>query len=131
VRTLVIVACVVGAFILISIAVAVAIPVYLNQRNKGAVASLSSLTCQEVARDAVTLSMREATADQVPLVGVTDTAILRDGRAGLTVPNRGQTAFVMSCRGTGQWKDGQSSVVTVEVDLNSARQRVLSVNWGQ
>ncbi|HEY5518375.1 MAG TPA: DUF2510 domain-containing protein [Cellulomonas sp.] len=128
-RALIIVASVVGAFILVGILSAIAIPVFLNQREKASLAEFSSLTCQQVATNAVALSMREATADQVPLVGMTDAVVVEDGRKALKVPEPGSTAFVMSCRGTGQWQDGQSSVVTVEVQLNSDRQQVLSLSW--
>ncbi|HEX5332995.1 MAG TPA: DUF2510 domain-containing protein [Cellulomonas sp.] len=126
---LIIVALVVGAFLVVGILAAIAIPVFLNQREKASLAEFSSLTCQQVASNAVALSMREATSDQVPLVGMTDAVVVEDGRTSLKVPEPGSTAFVMSCRGTGQWQDGQSSVVTVEVRVDSDRQQLLSLSW--
>ncbi len=35
----------------------------------------------------------------------------------------------MSCRGNGTWKDGLTSTVTVDVDLDSNRKRPLDISW--
>lgn len=126
---MIIAASVVGGLILVGILAAIAIPVFLNQRAKATVAELSTLTCATVAQDAVALSKREATADQIPLVDLTSATLVQDNRAGLTVPSAGHEAFVMSCRGDGTWQDGLTSVVTVDVYLTSDRKRVLDMSW--
>jgi type II secretory pathway pseudopilin PulG len=128
-QTVAIVAGIVGGFFVLSILAAIAIPVFLNQQKKAAVADVASLSCQQVAADAVALSKQQATADQIPLVGMTGAVIVDDRRSTVRLPSPGAKAFVMSCRGTGEWMDGQSSNVTVQVYVTSDGKRQLSVSW--
>jgi len=126
---MIVAASVVGGIVLLGILAAIAIPVFLNQRDKATVAELSTLTCAQVAQDAVAVSMRGATADQIPLVDLTGSTLVQDNRAGLKVPTSGHEALVMSCQGDGTWKDGLTSVVRVDVYLDSHRKRVLDMSW--
>lgn len=126
---MIVAASVIGAIVVLGIVAAIAVPVFLNQRAKATVAGLSTLTCETVAQQAVALSMREATGDQVPLVGLTGSTLVEDDRAGLTVPTAGHESLVMSCWGNGTWKDGRTSTVTVDVYLDSNRKRLLDLSW--
>jgi len=95
----------------------------------GILAAVAATSCQQVAADAVALSQKQATGDQIPLMGLTDAVVVDDRRATVRLPPTGSTAFVMSCRGGGVWKDGQSSVVTVKVYVTSEGKQQLSVSW--
>jgi len=130
---LVIALCVVGALVVTGVLAAIVIPVFLNQRGIARVDESRSLTCAQVATDAVALSASEAAKSTGPaaiaLVALTDPVVVDDQRATLTRPRGGSTSFVMSCRGAGQWADGLTSTVTVKVyvDANGARQ--LTMTW--
>ncbi len=63
---MIVAASVVGGIVILGILAAIAVPVFLNQRAKATVAELSTLTCKTVARQAVALSMQEATGEQIP-----------------------------------------------------------------
>ena len=128
-RGVVIALSVVGGFVVLSILAAVAIPLFLNQQKKAGVAAVAATSCQQVAADAVALSQKQATGDQIPLMGLTDAVVVDDRRATVRLPPTGSTAFVMSCRGDGLWKDGQLSVVTVKVYVTSTGKQQLSVSW--
>ena len=128
-RAVVIALSVIGGFLVLGILAAVAIPLFLNQRGKAGVADVAATSCQQVATDAVALSQQQATGNQIPLVGLTDAVVVDDHRATVRLPPGGTTAFVMSCRGDGVWKDGQSSVVTVKVYVTSEGKQQLSVSW--
>lgn len=127
-RVLVILASVVGGFILLSLLAAIAIPLYLNQQQKASLADIVSLSCRDVAAEAVAFSTKNAPQGKIPLVGMTDAVLVTDQRAGLQVPATGSKAFVMSCRGTGQWEDGVSSSVTVRLYLTSDRKHWISIS---
>ncbi len=122
-------ASVIGVIVVLGIFAAIAVPVVLNQRAKATVAALSTLTCETVAQQAVAMSKREATGEQIPLVELRGTTLVEDDRAGLTVPTAGHESHVMSCRGNGTWKDGLTSTVTVDVYLDSNRTRLLDISW--
>jgi type II secretory pathway pseudopilin PulG len=128
-RVVVIALSVIGGFVVLGILAAVAIPLFLNQRGNAGVADVAATSCQQVAADAVALSQKQATGNQIPLVGLTDAVVVDDHRATVRLPPGGTTAFVMSCRGNGMWKDGQSSVVTVKVYVTSTGKQQLSVSW--
>ena len=128
-RAVVIALSVIGGFVVLGILAAVAIPLFLNQRGKAGVADVAATSCQQVAADAVALSQQQATGNQIPLMGLTDAVVVDDHRATVRLPPGGTTAFVMSCRGDGVWKDGQSSVVTVKVYVTSTGKQQLSVSW--
>ena len=128
-RGVVIALSVIGGFVVLSILAAVAIPLFLNQRSKAGVADVAASSCQDVAADAVALSQKQATGNQIPLMGLTNSVVVDDHRATVRLPPGGTTAFVMSCRGDGLWKDGQSSVVTVKVYVTSTGKQQLSVSW--
>ncbi len=126
---MIVAASVIGGIVALGILAAIAVPVFLNQRAKATVAELSTLTCETVAQQAVALSTREATGEQIPLVDLTGTTLVADDRAGLAIPTAGHESLVMSCRGTGTWKDGLTSTVTVDVYLDSHSKRLLDISW--
>ena len=123
----VILASVFGGLILLGILTAIALPVFLAQRQKASGADVTSLTCQQVVDDAVAMTKRQATGGQIPLTAVTDPILVDDQRAGLQLPAPGDKAFVMACRGSGQWEDDVVTTVTVRLFLTSDGKHWISV----
>jgi len=121
--------CAVVGLFTVSILAAVAIPVFLNQREKASLAELSSLGCEDVASNAVSLSLPSASGDTL-LVGMTGSVLMEDERARVRVPDRDGEAFVMSCSGVAQWGNGNSSPVMVEVYLDADRMQVYYLDEG-
>ena len=126
-RVAVILASVVGGLILLGILTAIALPVFRAQRQKASGADVTSLTCQQVVDDAVAMTKRQATGGQIPLTAVTDPILVDDQRAGLQLPAPGDKAFVMACRGSGQWEDDVVTTVTVRLFLTSDGKHWISV----
>ena len=126
-RVAVILASVVGGLILLGILTAIALPVFRAQRQKASGADVTSLTCQQVVDDAVAMTKRQATGGQIPLTAVTEPILVDDQRASLQVPAPGDKAFVMACRGSGQWEDDVVTTVTVRLFLTSDGKHWISV----
>lgn len=127
---LIIAGSIVGTLVIVGILAAIAIPVFLNQRAKADVTALKSLTCAEVASQTVAKSKLESSADEIPLVAVSDVSLTEDHRAGLKAPAVGKAkALVMVCSGTGTWQDKVTTPVTMSVYLTSDHKKVLTFDW--
>ena len=126
-----IISIVVGVVIL-GILAAIAIPVFLDQQQKAALAELDSLTCEDVGASAVDLSAEGAAASgMIALVAMTDAVVVADQRATLQFPDNGSRVFVMTCDGTGTWADGLATPLTVDVYVDSALTPILELAWDE
>lgn len=112
--------------VVLGILAAIAIPVFLNQRQQ---AELAALDCNQIAADAVALSQQEAGSDLIALVELDDPVLVRDERSSFRTPQPGSEAYVMTCEGNGVWADGLTERIWVDVHLTSAREPVLSLGW--
>jgi len=130
-RGAIIAVCVVGGFFALSILTAIAIPVFLNQRAKAELSSLSAVTCESVGAEAVATSQAGVTGDQIPLTSVRGLVVEQDGRATMRRPDPGGQAFVLSCAGTALWQDGVTTPVVVQLDIDSTLEHVVTFTWDE
>ena len=126
---LVVLGCVVGGLVLVGILAAIAIPVFLNQRQKALVAQYGSMTCDEVVVDAIALSVEEAGTADIALVSVRDAVLTADLRPELRVPPVGEERLMLTCSGTGTWEDGLETPVTIDVYIDHTPNALLEVTW--
>lgn len=125
-KVLVALASLLVAIVLLGVVAAIAIPVFLAQQQR---AALAEIDCTQVAADAVALSQQDAGADLIALVSLDDMTLAEDHRPDVRTPPAGQESLVLTCAGTGVWADGFESPTSVDVYLDHQRQTVLSVRW--
>ncbi|WP_250445877.1 hypothetical protein, partial [Actinotalea sp. C106] len=116
----------------VGVVAAIAIPVYLNQRQQAALEPLRAATCEQVAAETISLSAQEVAAsaeEQIPLVSLTETTLVDDRRATVTAPSAGTEALVMVCEGTGVWADDFTSTVTVSLFVDAGLETFQTVTW--
>lgn len=130
-RGAIVAVCIVGGFFALMILAAIAIPVFLNQRAKAEVSSLSTVTCESLGAEAVATSQANVTGGQIPLASVSGLTIAQDNRATVRRPSPGAQSFVLSCSGTALWQDGVSTPLLVELDIDSAVQHVVTFTWDE
>ncbi|NTW39072.1 MAG: DUF2510 domain-containing protein [Cellulomonadaceae bacterium] len=128
-RTAVIVVSIVTVLFLLTVLPAIAIPVFLNQRNKAELAALNTLTCQDVGDDAVTYSAEEAGTDLIALTSTSDMVLTNDLRGSLRRPTGSSTTLVMTCTGTGGWADGVSTPLTVSLYIDAQIDHSVQMSW--
>jgi len=116
-----IVAIVLGSFFAVSILAAIAIPVFLHQREAAAgqpdaaPVNFDRFGCADLATGAVRFSRDVEYPGDPLLTSVEDLVLLEDERADLQVPVMGEYEFVMSCTGTGTWEDDYVAPVVLEL----------------
>ena len=120
-----IVAIVLGSFLAVSILAAIAIPVFLSQREAAAgrpgvapAAGFDRAQCTDLAADAVRFSSDVEYPGDPLLTSVEDLALFEDERADLQVPAEGEYELIMSCTGTGTWEDGFVAPVVLELVMD-------------
>jgi len=129
-----IVAIVLGSFLAVSILAAIAIPVFLHQREAAAgqpdaaPVNFDRFGCADLATGAVRFSRDVEYPGDPLLTSVEDLVLLEDERADLQVPVMGEYEFVMSCTGTGTWEDG--SVAPLVLELLMDADGIGLVNYG-
>lgn len=128
---LIVVGVTVGVVVVLGILAAISLPVFLSQRAKANLVDVRSLTCTEIASEAVSQSLQSASGDDIPLTDLTGAVLADDARSTLQLPAAGHTAYAMTCTGTGTWKDGLTSAVTVEVYVRHTGTHVLDVTWDE
>ena len=115
-----IVGIVVGSVLVLSMLAAVAIPVFLNQRSRAAVADLRYLSCAHLAADAVAFSGDIERRGDPVLVDVDELAMVEDARDGLVLPTREyEDTLVLACTGTGAFEDGSVTPLYLEFTIDS------------
>lgn len=122
---------VVGAFVLLGIIAAVAIPVFLNQRDKAAVGDLAALTCQDLAGQVALDSVDQPTDDGHWIVEVADVWLVEDARDQVVPPTGADEAFVLTCAGTAVWDDQLEEPVQIDLYVDSRMDRVYYLFWGE
>ena len=116
-----IVGIVVGSFLAVMILAAIAVPVFLNQREAAAdqpgaaPVNFDRTGCADLATGAVRFSRDVEYPGDPLLTSVEDLVLLEDERAELQVPLAGEYEFVMSCTGTGTWEDDYVAPVVLEL----------------
>ena len=131
---LIVVCAVAAALIGVSILAAIALPVFLDQRAKAAVAELGldAVTCEQVADYAVQVSAAGQSQDAGPLAAMTEVTLVGDNRSTVRVPSTdGDPALVMSCGGTGTKPDGTTAPVTANLYLDSSSQQLVAYGWDE
>ncbi|WP_081785245.1 DUF2510 domain-containing protein [Cellulomonas sp. KRMCY2] len=123
----VIVLAVVGGLVVLGILAAIAIPVFLNQRNDAAVAGLDYLSCDGIAADAVTYSNDGTDPAATPLVDITEIELVEDLRESAQVPFGAAEELVLDCRGVAQWSDGLVQPIRIWAAIDSEVE--VWINW--
>lgn len=113
--------------VVVALMVAAAIPVYREQHDRGNVGSVTTMTCDDVADEAIQLAAVEKDLD--PLASVTGAAVARDARDIVRLPAPGAEAFVMSCSAMGTRPDGSSGPVTIDLYIDHERTHLLWYTW--
>lgn len=114
-----------GSFLAVSILAAIAIPVFLHQREAAAgqqgaaPVNFDRIGCADLAADAVRFSRDVEYPGDPLLTSVGDLVLLEDERADLQVPVEGAYESVMSCTGTGTWADGEVAPVVVQLLMDA------------
>lgn len=129
-RALVIVGLVIGGIVLLGILAAIAIPVFLNQRNQAEMAAYDALTCTEVIAEAIRLSEADTLSGGIPLSSMTDVAIAEDARPLTARPPTGGDTYLMSCDGQGLWADGLETYVVIDVYVGDEFEMLIELSWG-
>jgi hypothetical protein len=129
--TLIVLGCVLGGLVVVGILAAIAIPVFLNQRVKAELADLRSVTCESVAAEAVALSQAQVSGTDVPLTSMSGLTVTDDRRATVQRPATGGLSPVLTCTGTALWEDGVTTPAVVTLDVDSALQHQVSVDWDE
>ena len=120
-----IVAIVLGSFLAVMILAAIAIPVFLNQREAAvgrpgaAPVNFDRFGCADLATGAVRFSRDLEYPGDPLLTSVENLVLFEDERADLQVPVMGEYEFVMSCTGTGTWEDGDVGPVVVQLLMDA------------
>ncbi|MBO9555326.1 DUF2510 domain-containing protein [Cellulomonas sp.] len=128
---LIVVGCVVGGLFVVGILAAIAIPVFLNQRVKAELADLRTVTCESVAAEAVALSRAQVSGTDVPLTSMSDLTVTDDRRTTVQRPATGGLAPVLTCTGTALWDDGATTPAVVTLEVDSALQHQVYVDWDE
>ena len=128
-RVLIILAAVLAALIILGILAAIAIPVFLNQRNNAELAAYDSLTCAEVVDEAIRLSEVDAATEGIALQSMTDVAIADDARPLTERPPGGGDSYLMSCDGQGLWADGLETYVVIDVYVDDEFEMLIELFW--
>ena len=129
-----IVGIVVGSFLAVMILAAIAVPVFLNQREAAvgrpgaAPVNFDRFGCADLATGAVRFSRDLEYPGDPLLTSVENLVLFEDERADLQVPVMGEYEFVMSCTGTGTWEDG--SVAPLVLELLMDADGIGLVNYG-
>lgn len=116
-----------AGIVALGLLVAAAVPGYHQQRQRVALAPLVSMTCDDVAGEAVEIARTEKDLD--PLQAVTSATVARDGRDILRIPPPGVEEFVMSCSGTGIRPDGSTAPLTIDLYIDHERTHLLWYTW--
>ncbi len=113
---------------------AIAVPVFLNQREVAAdqpgaaPVNFDRTGCADLATGAVRFSRDVEYPGDPLLTSVEDLVLLEDERADLRVPLAGEYEFVMPCTGTGTWEDGSVAPVVLELLMDADRMGL--INYG-
>lgn len=113
--------------VVLGMLVAAAVPVYRQQHERARLENVTAMTCDDVAREVVTLA--RTAKDLEPLEAVTGTAVVRDGRGAVRIPAPGTEEFVMSCSGTGTRTDGSTAPLTFDLYIDHQRTHLLWYSW--
>ena len=100
---------------------------YRDGQERAKLASVTAMTCDDVADEAVQLGSTEH--ELTPLASVAGAAVSRDGRAAVKIPAPGVEAFVMSCTGMGTRPDGSVAPLTIELYIDHERTHLLWYSW--
>ena len=128
-KALIAVAAVGVGLVVLGILAAIAIPVFLNQRNAAQVAELSSVTCADLAATVTLDSVAAPTEDGPYLVEVKGVELVDDARGSVEKPQPGAEAFVMTCVGTAVWDDMLEEPVQIDLFVDSAMEQVYYLGW--
>lgn len=131
VKALIVVGAILGTLVLVGVVAAVAIPVFLDQRDQAERSELADLTCEDANADAVRLSLEQTPDDMVALTSVTGSTLTVDNRRTVETPAAGGEALVMTCEGDGLWADGVTTRVWVELWLLDDRSLEVGVRWDE
>ena len=128
-KVLIALASVVVGLVLIGVIAAVAIPVFLNQRDKAQAADLSSVTCDALADQVALDSTAAPTEDGHWIVEVAGPVLVDDARGSVSQPAEGDETFVLSCAGTAVWDDDLQEPVQIDLFVDSEWERVYYISW--
>ena len=125
----IVISSVVGGVLLLGMIAAVAIPVVLNQQDKAALRSFNSMTCDDVAAEAVLYTQDSVAPDEIPLQSTHSMILITDGRPTLHIPSGLGEAFVMKCSGRGMWADGSTTPLVIDLYTNADGAHLFSLDW--
>ena len=128
-RVLIVLAAVLAGLVILGILAAIAIPVFLNQRNNAELAAYDSLTCAEVVDEAIRLSEADTLSGGIPLSSMTDAAIAEDARPLTARPPTGGDTYLMSCDGQGLWADGLETYVVIDLYVDDEFEMLIELFW--
>lgn len=117
-----------GAWLVQALA-AIALTVFVNQRDNAELAAYDSLTCAEVVDEAIRVSEVEAATAGIALQSMTDVAIADDARPLTERPASGGDSYLMSCDGRGLWADGLETYVVIDVYVDDEFEMIIQVFW--
>ena len=127
-RTAVLVAGGVAAGVVaLALLVAAAVPVYHDQRARSALRPFTSMSCDDVAGEAIKLAGVQGELD--PLESITSASVVRDNREIMRIPAPGDEEFVMSCAGMGTRPDGSTAPLTIDLYIDHERTHLLWYSW--
>ncbi|WP_426593396.1 DUF2510 domain-containing protein [Cellulomonas sp. McL0617] len=113
--------------VVLGVLVAAAVPVYKQEHERARLESVTSMSCDDVADEAVELGRTEK--ELAPLESVASTAVARDDRDVVRIPAPGAEAFVMSCSGMGTRPDGSVAPLTIDLYIDHERTHLLWYTW--
>jgi hypothetical protein len=110
---------------------AIAIPVYLSARESDpGLGDYRGVSCIQAGRDAVTFTEDIALPGEPLLVRVHGVEVFVDRRGELEPPEPGGYELVLTCSGLGEWDDGSSGPILLDVGLEHPAELVISYRPG-